>query len=178
LAIAFVATPYCVRATVQRRKLISRVEAFMRKFAIGALALSFSGVAQADMTKTQFTAPNGVVVDVNTDEFAGRREYSAPAVKFTPDNGGSGGALVGEVFNDGKLLGITIQGFIVYSGDWRFYKTAIFKGGASAQFHSTGHDVGSCSYGCTLSEDFMIDIMRKTAWSRFRFGLTQPIPQS
>jgi hypothetical protein len=115
------------------------------------------------MTKAQYTAPNGVIVSVNTDDFAGRREFSSPFVKFTPDGGGLGEAMVGEVFNAGKLLGLTVQGVVAYSGDWRFYDSAIFKGGEPAKFHRTSSDVGSCSYGCSLSEDFIIDITPEEA---------------
>lgn len=123
------------------------------------------------MTKSQFTASNGVVVDVETDDFAGRREFSSPLVKFTPDNGGSGGAIVGEVFDSGKLRNMTIQGFVIYSGDWRFYKTAIFKGGAPVDFTSTGRDVGSCRYGCTLSENFIIHITPEEAAAHSENGI-------
>jgi hypothetical protein len=114
--------------------------------------------ASAQMTKSQFTASNGVVVDVNSDDFAGRAEYSAPAIKFSPENGGSGYALVAKTRHAGKLGPLNIQGFIMYSGSWRFYSSAIFKGGAAATYAATGRDVGSCRYGCTLTENFMIDL--------------------
>jgi len=143
----------------------------LRKFLIAPLLLALAQPAHAEMTKTQYTAANGVVVDVETDDFAGRREYASPAIEFKPDGGGSGYAIVGRVFDSGKMRDLNIQGFIMYSGDWRFYKTAIFKGGTPAAFHSAGHDVGSCQYGCTLTENFVIDITPEQARAHAENGV-------
>ncbi len=143
----------------------------MRRSLIALVTIALAQSADAEMTKTQYTAPNGVVVTVNTDEFAGRREFSSPFVKFTPDGGGLGDAMVGEVFNGGKLLGLTIQGVVAYSGDWRFYDSAIFKGGEPAQFHRTGSDVGSCNYGCSLSEQFVIEVTPEEAKAHVENGI-------
>lgn len=112
----------------------------------------------AQMKKAAFTASNGVVVDVNSDDFAGRAEYSAPTIRFSPSNGGSGVALIAKTRHAGKLGVLNVQGFIMYSGSWRFYSNAIFKGGAQASFKSIGRDVGSCRYGCSLTENFIIDL--------------------
>jgi len=143
----------------------------LRKFLCAPLLLALAQPAQGEMTKTQYTAPNGVVVDVETDDFAGRREYGSPVVEFKPDGGGQGVAIVGRVFDEGKLKDLNVQGFVMYSGDWRFYKTAIFKGGAPADFHSAGHDVGSCQYGCTLTEKFVIDITPEQARAHAENGV-------
>lgn len=138
---------------------------------VALTSLTLGEPASAEMTKTQYTAPNGVIVTVNTDDFAGRREFSSPEVKFNLDGGGEGGALVGRVFNEGKLMDLTIQGFAIYSGDWRHYSSAIFKGGVPAKFHRAGSDVGSCRYGCTLSEDFIIDITPEEAKAHAENGV-------
>lgn len=143
----------------------------LRKFFFAPLLLALAQPAHAEMTKTQYTAPNGVVVDVETDDFAGRREFASPAVEFKPDGGGSGYAIVGRVFDSGKLRDLNVQGFITYSGDWRSYNTAIFKGGAAADFHSAGHDVGSCEYGCTLTENFVINITPEQARAHAENGV-------
>jgi hypothetical protein len=143
----------------------------MRGFLLALVALVTAQPAQAEMTKSQFTAPNGVIVTVNTDDFAGRREFSSPFIEFKPDGGGIGAAMVGRVFNAGKLLDLNVQGFVSYSGDWRFYNSAIFKGGEPAKFHRTGSDVGSCRYGCTLSESFMIDITPEEAKAHSENGI-------
>lgn len=137
----------------------------MRRWIIASLAVALAQPANAEMVKSQFTAPNGVIVDVATDDFAGRKEYASPFVNVTADGGGAGKAIVGEVFNDGKLRGLTVQGYIVYSGDWRFYTTAIYRGGAEAKYHRMHGDVAGCSSygGCTLSETFIIDLTREEA---------------
>ena len=131
----------------------------MRSSILALLALITAQSGHAATVKSQYTAPNGVVIDVQADDFAGRKEYSSPFVEFQSDGeGGHGKAIVGEVFDNGKLLGMTVQGYIFYSGDWRFYSTAIFRGGQAANFHRTGSDVVDCHYGCTMSENFLIDI--------------------
>lgn len=128
--------------------------ALVAMFAASAIVMP----ASAQMTKSAFTASNGIVIDVNSDEFAGRAEYSAPVIRFAPANGGSGVALVAKTRHAGTLGSLNVQGFVMYSGSWRFYSDAIFKGGAPAKFKQTGRNVGSCRYGCTLTENFMIEI--------------------
>lgn len=145
----------------------------MRTYLIAIAAMLLPQSIHAEATKTQFTAPNGVIVNVNADDFAGRREFSAPAIDFKADGGATGKAIVGEVFSDGKLLGLTIQGFIIYFGDWRHYSSAIFKGGAAAEYHRTGSKVGDCTGVCTLSEEFMIDITPAEATSHAENGVLQ-----
>jgi hypothetical protein len=117
----------------------------MRRSVLALLAIVTIQPAYAAAVKSQYTAPNGVVVDVDTDEFAGRKEYASPFVEFQSDGeGGHGKAIVGEVFDDGKLRGLTVQGFIFYSGDWRFYSTAIFRGGETTNYRRTGSKVVDC----------------------------------
>jgi hypothetical protein len=131
----------------------------MNRFALFFICVMLTATgASAEMQKSQFTASNGIVVDVNSDDFAGRAEYSAPVIRFSPDNGGTGIALVARTRNAGALGELNVQGFVMYSGDWRFYGSAIFKGGAPAKFKSLGHKVGSCRYGCTLTENFLVEL--------------------
>jgi hypothetical protein len=127
-------------------------------FALAAMVACIAAPVSAEMKKSQLTASNGIVVDVNSDDFADRAEYTAPAIRFTPEGGGLAFALVAKIKKSGSVGPLMIQGGITYSGDWRFYDTAIFKGGDEANFHSMGRDVGSCRYSCTLSEDFSVDI--------------------
>jgi hypothetical protein len=144
----------------------------MRSFFLAPFALFLlPQPVYAGMTKSQYTAPNGVVITVNSDDFAGRREYSSPDVNLTADDG-HGTAMVGEVFNNGKLLGLTIQGLVFYSGDWRFYSSAIFKGGEPASYHRMDGNVNGCSqYGCSMAESFLIDITRDEARSHAEGGV-------
>jgi len=138
----------------------------MRALLLVPLALLSAQPAYAEMAKSEYTAPNGVVVDVLTDDFAGRREYSSPSVAIAGDGNGTGKAFVGEVFDKGKLLGLTIQGLIFYSGDWRFYTSAIFRGGEAADYHRMDGDVSGCSrWGCSMSESFIIKITPEQAHS-------------
>ena len=113
---------------------------------IGMIALP--NVAQGQAVKSTVAAANGVVVDVYSDDFAARKEFTSPEVKA----------------GDGQIMAspIELSGFFVYSGEWRRYSNAVFKGGDVANFISTGRDVGRCSSSrysrpsCTLSESFKI----------------------
>lgn len=58
-----------------------------------------------------------------------------------------------------KVLGeLNIQGFFIYSGEWKFFTSAVFKGGDPVNYTRLGGDVSSCRYGCTLTENFFIKI--------------------
>jgi hypothetical protein len=125
----------------------------MKYFFGAALALALATSASAEAVKSEVTASNGVPVTVYADEFAARYEYSAPVVKASPCF-----ALVARVKRGTETSSVNLQGSCVYSGSWRFYSSAIFKGGAEAPFTSAGREVGSCRYGCTLTESFRIDL--------------------
>ena len=115
--------------------------------------------AQAQMVESHVTASNGVTIDKNADDFAGRYEYSAPIINFTTANSaGNGFALVAKIRNNGILGKLNIQGSIVYSGDWQFFTSAVFKGGDPVDYTRVDGDVGDCQYGCTLSESYIINL--------------------
>ena len=118
---------------------------------------SLSPSASAQMVKSQVTASNGVIVDVNSDAFAGRSEYSAPDLKFGSQGGANGFAFVAKVRKGTVLGALNVQGFIMYSGEWRFFKTALFKGGDPVKYVRTDGKVGSCRYGCSLTESFQME---------------------
>jgi hypothetical protein len=118
-----------------------------------------AGKAASQMVETTITATNGIEVSKNSDEFAGRFEYSAPIIRFTTAEGrGNGFALVAKIRRGQSLGDLNVQGSIVYSGDWEFYTNAVFKGGDAVDYKRTGGDVGSCRYGCTLTESFVIHL--------------------
>jgi len=124
-------------------------------FALAAV-LMMAQPADAQAVRSEVTAPNGVKVTVYTDEFAERYEYTAPMVQV-----GDGFVLVGRTDRGGTDGNVRLIGSFVYSGDWRFYDGALFRGGAQAEFVSQGRDVGRCSgsrysRGCTLTESFAI----------------------
>jgi hypothetical protein len=122
-----------------------------------ALAMAtHSGHATAE--ESEVVASNGVSVSVNADDFAGRHEYTAPAIEFTGEGGADVTALVALVRQDGKPLGTPyVAGFVAYSDDWRHYKRAVFRGGAEAPIVPTGNEVISCrSRPCRLLEGFSI----------------------
>jgi hypothetical protein len=114
----------------------------------------------AQSVRSEVAASNGVIVTIHADEFANRYEYSAPAINF-PDFGGF--ALVVRTRQSGIETPIRIVGAIMYRGEWRYYRTAIFRGGVPAAYTRVAGDVGSCSgsrysRGCSLSEQYSIDL--------------------
>ncbi len=121
-------------------------------------ALVTPGVSAAQSVKSSVVATNGVEVTVYSDEFAQRYEYTAPIIEFT-----DGYVLVAWVRTADSPGSVKLVGTFNYSGDWRFYNSAIFRGGASATFAEAGREVVSCrgsryGSGCSLSEGFRIAI--------------------
>lgn len=118
-----------------------------------------SAPAIAQGVASTSVASNGVQVDVYSDDFANRYEYSAPVVKIE-----DGFLLVATVKKGGVAPDPHITGTMMYSGDWRRYETALFRGGEVAKFTSTGRNVGRCSSSrysrpsCSLNEGFRVDI--------------------
>lgn len=113
--------------------------------------------ATAQAVRSQVHASNGILVDVYADEFAGRYEYSAPTIDFA-----DGFALVAAVVRPGKDGEVGLQGSFSYRGDWRYYSSALFRGGDPVTYIEGSRDVGSCSGsryggGCRLSEGFFIE---------------------
>ena len=65
----------------------------------------------------------------------------------------------------------------MYSGDWRFYNAASYATPAGPQSTPTivfGRDVGSCSYGCTLSEDVGFEVEEKLVRQIAQSYLSEP----
>lgn len=126
---------------------------------IHAIVLScifFTPLYAAESTQT---ASNGVEISVSSDEFADRYEYTAPAIKFGTTSTDNGVIFLGRVKTSGILAPVTVQGLIMYKGEWRRYSTAIFRGGKEANLTRTSRDVVTCSSKpCVLSEQYMIDI--------------------
>jgi len=109
--------------------------------------------------KSTITASNGIAISVYSDEFANRYEYSAPKIDI-PD----GFVLVGAIKKGGVANPPTLQGAFIYSGEWRRYSSALFRGGDRAAFVALERNVGRCSSSrysrpsCTLTEEFRIDL--------------------
>ncbi|WP_140419448.1 hypothetical protein [Sphingobium sp. Z007] len=105
------------------------------------------------------SASNGVEVSVNSDEFAGRHEYTAPLIKL-PD----GFVLVAGVKKAGISGAAFLTGYLAYIGEWRRYSSALYRGGNPAKFTNTSREVGRCHSSrysrptCTLSEGFKIEV--------------------
>ncbi|MFV3561661.1 hypothetical protein ACNJFJ_21155, partial [Mycobacterium tuberculosis] len=100
----------------------------LRLIAASAI-VAISAPAAAQSVKSQIVATNGVKVDVATDEFAGRVEYVAPTIDFKTERGGTGAVFVARIKKSGTVGPLLIQGFVMYSGDWRYYTKAVFRGG-------------------------------------------------
>ena len=131
----------------------------MKGFLAIALAMIWVGSAHAQFVKTKVTASNGVEVIQSVDEFAGRYEFTAPSIEFTTSKkGGTGFALVALLRTNTINSGAEIQGAIFYKGDWEYFNSAVFRGGGAVNYTRLGGDVGSCRYGCNLSEDFSISL--------------------
>ena len=124
---------------------------------VGA-ALVAAAPAIAESVKTTTSASNGVRVEVFSDEFANRYEYAGP------DVGTDGSyAWVSRVDRAGAKGPISISGIASYRGEWRFYNSAVFRGGDSAEFVQGSRDVGSCSggrysRGCSLTETYHVRV--------------------
>ncbi len=130
----------------------------MLKYLFGAMLLLVSTTSYAQMVKTEETAANGVEVSVNSDDFAGRFEYTAPSIKFD-----EGFALVAVIKEGGKIDGPYIMGTIMYRDrTWRRYDKAILRGGEEVEAIFGDRDVVSCRgsrySGCTYSEGFQLTL--------------------
>ena len=123
-------------------------------------ALAVFASANAVASETKVTASNGVVVDVNGDEFSNRYEYSAPSLKLGESEGF---VLVAAIDKNGTKTGVMATGSVYYNGEWRFYDQALFRGGDNAPAVFGDRDVVSCrgsrySSGCSLREGFQINL--------------------
>ncbi|MCO5094905.1 MAG: hypothetical protein M9960_06825 [Xanthomonadaceae bacterium] len=108
------------------------------------------------------TASNGVEISVKSDDFADRYEYSAPAIKFGTISADNGAIFLARVKSAGTFTPVTIQGFIMYRGEWRRYSTAIFRGGETATLSNTQRKVVTCSSRpCVLSEYYIIHVTQE-----------------
>jgi len=124
--------------------------------ALAAFVVSLPADASAQSLRSEVTTSNGVVVTVHSDEFANRYEYSAPQVRID-----DGLVLVGRLIRADTIEPVHIEGaFIYYSaGDWRYYDSALFRGGDPAEFISAGRDVGGCIPSlCIYTERFRINL--------------------
>lgn len=111
----------------------------------------------AQSVKSEVPTSEGITVTAYKDDFAGRAEYTAPKIDF----GGSSFALVALVVKNGNPSNIQIVGNIFYNGDWRYYNSAILRGGNEVESSFTDRNVVSCrgsrySRGCSLSEGFTL----------------------
>lgn len=124
-----------------------------------ALTAAGSSAAEAQSVKSTVTASNGVAVTVYADEFANRYEYTAPSI-----TAGDGFVLVATVKKAGVAPPPHLTGAFIYSGEWRRYNSAIFRGGSPAKFIEESRNVGRCSSSrysrpsCTLTESFKIEL--------------------
>lgn len=138
---------------------------------VAAIGLVLAGPAMAESVKSEVTATNGVVVTVYSDDFAGRHEYSAPSVDFQ-----DGYVLVSRVDAGGDEGSVSLRGSFIYSGDWRYYDAAIFRGGEEANFVENGRRVGQCHSSrysrpsCTLIESFVMTVSAEQLAKHARDG--------
>lgn len=132
----------------------------MKKFVFGVVlgSVAFASQANAEAVKSMLTASNGVEVTVYSDDFEGRYEFTAPAVRVGEIGGTSAVALVARVLKTNVDTGTHVTGFVSYSGSWKFFEGAVFKGGEKVDFTRTDGKVGSCRYGCSLTESFNMKI--------------------
>jgi len=130
----------------------------------GILAMAFAAVAmmageaQAQAIKSTVMASNGVEITKSIDEFAGRYEFLAPRQETKSAKGAFVSSVVAKVRAGDQNFPTSIQGFIIYYGDWRRFDYAVFRGGDPVNYKNTDKDVGSCRNGCQLTESFMIEL--------------------
>jgi hypothetical protein len=136
---------------------------YLPKIVASAAVLSlFGNLAQAQSIKSEVLASNGVAVTLYSDSFAGRYEFSSPAINL-PNNGGF--LFVSRVVQGNEISAIRVVGSIMYSGEWRRYNSAIFRGGVEADGSFNDRDVVSCVgsrySGCSLREGFRITLTKE-----------------
>lgn len=123
--------------------------------AIAAISVSS---ATAQMVESKLTASNGVVITKNSDDFSQRYEYTSPRIETRSSQNALTSAIVAKV-RDGKSLGdAVIQGFIIYFGEWKYFDSAVFKGGDAVNYTKTSGKVETCRNGCEFSERFVIHL--------------------
>jgi len=125
------------------------------KFLIAFVAIAASAPASAQMVESKVTASNGIVIEINKDDFAGRAEYGASFEKLVGSSSQTGQFVVAKIINPNSKPRVSVQGFVGYRGEWHHYDNAIFKGGEAVEFINTKKDVVSCRYGCSYSESFI-----------------------
>jgi hypothetical protein len=124
--------------------------------ALGAVVVA--SPARAQSVRSEVTASNGVAVTVYADDFADRYEYSSPVINF-PNLGGF--MMVSRVKRAGTMTPVEVVGAIMYNGEWRFYTTALYRGGVAADYTREGGSVNTCAgsryRGCSLTEQFRLN---------------------
>lgn len=116
--------------------------------------------SQAQSVKSEVVASNGTPITLYADEFADRYEYSTPTIEI-PNLGGF--YFAARVNRSDTLGPIRIVGSLMYDGEWRYFTSAIFKGGREATATFTDKEVVSCrgsrfGRGCSYREGFSITI--------------------
>ncbi|MBO9602573.1 MAG: hypothetical protein J7496_08705 [Novosphingobium sp.] len=119
---------------------------------MGAAILASPGYGKPE--KTEITAENGVSLTLYADEFADHFEYDSPEVAVP---GASGAIFVSRTKDKGAWGRVSVQGLIVYRGNWRFYDRGILRGGEAIESIEGSRDVVSCAGSsgtgnCLLSE--------------------------
>lgn len=133
----------------------------LKSILLSAFGLMFAAAtpAYAQAVKSTVTASNGIEVTVYSDDFANRYEYTAPTISV-----GDAHVYVATVKKGGVAPAPYLTGFFMYSGEWRRYNSALYRGGDTATFIEAGRDVGSCRSSrysrpsCTLTESFKIEL--------------------
>lgn len=131
----------------------------MRTSFIAMAALLMAIPASAQMVKSEQIAPNGLTVSVNSDDFSGRSEYTAPEIIF----GDGSFALVASIHENGETRGPFITGSVYYrASSWYRYDQAILRGGEQVNAIFGDRDVVSCRgsrySGCSYREGFQITL--------------------
>ena len=74
-------------------------------------------IVLAQTVKSQITAKNGVIIDLNADKFANRYEYSAPMIGFQVGNAAvESFALVAKTKSKAVMGKLNVQGAIYFGG--------------------------------------------------------------
>ncbi|MFN3523908.1 MAG: hypothetical protein ACK4YQ_16805 [Phenylobacterium sp.] len=141
----------------------------MNKRKIGGVLIALSVAAAALSARAEeATAPNGVVIQIDGDEFSPFVDYTAPF--HQQEDGGYVFAVRKRGSGDAVFLA---QGFIYYSGDWRFYDRAYLPGGNSVDFASSERKVLGCSRysGCRYSESYQLTFTPEQVKAGLREGI-------
>ena len=113
--------------------------------------------AQFPEGKSTAKASNGVSVTIQGDTFANRYSFVSPEISTKSEKRATTFAYVTKL-NNGDVKGdFAVIGFIIYTSQkWRYYNSALFRGGEAVDYVKLSSDVSNCSSACIYTERFSV----------------------